>query len=355
MPRNRSARISALLISAVVLAAAVIHLTGDDPAPAPPGDQSPAIPEQVKVDGPDSDAKRDDTVPLSEQAENVGQDFVDDPKDLEPQLPGKAPLEGTAPQVAENVIPAPLAADQIVGCRTRFFGVNFSQRAFGPAGVLAVGLHYTAGPDLPGTRSEVDGLTAFGNRASSRVSWAFNLDKDGNCDYNVPLRLKAWTIGDLNSQTINFEVAGRGESPYLRDAGYDKLAVIWRQIKTAYPQIKLRLGAVSNCRVTRSGWITHWMGGPCSGGHTDIRPHDIAAVIRQVQLRLDTGRPNTRGERRACRQLARARSKVRAGGSWQDRVVNERGEPGPRHRFANRRKTFLKQRDVRQRRYCNGR
>jgi hypothetical protein len=149
--------------------------------------------------------------------------------------------------------------------------------------VILFELHYTAGPDIPNSRADVDGLTAFGNQASSRVSWHFNMDKDGNCDYNVPLRSKAWTIANLNSYTINIEVAGRGEAPYLRPAGYRKLAMIIHQVRQAYPGIKLQLGQTDgHCHPTRGGIDSHYRGGPCSGGHTDIKPHDLNAVIARI-------------------------------------------------------------------------
>jgi hypothetical protein len=48
--------------------------------------------------------------------------------------------------------------------------------------------------------------------------------------------------------------------------------------------IPLSLGATDgNCNVTRRGIITHWMGGPCSGGHVDIRPYSITGVIGQIR------------------------------------------------------------------------
>lgn len=239
--------------------------------------------ETTKVDGPDQDVKPDDVVKISETAEGVAEEFIENPEDLEADQPGAAPLEGTTPHTNVNVIPAPLGADEIDGCRTRFLDVNFSQRSLGQDAVIWFALHFTGGTDISNSRADVDGLTAYGNRASSRVSWHFNVDKDGNCDYNVPLRLKAWTFGNANSRSVNVEVHGRGEPPYLRPAGYKKLASIIKQVRASYPQIQLRLGAVSNCGPGRSGIVTHWMGGSCSGGHTDIRPHEVRAVIERIQ------------------------------------------------------------------------
>lgn len=235
--------------------------------------QAQAPPEVIAVDGPDKDAKPDDPVVLSDEAQDFATTVSEKPRDLEPE--GLRGPDNTA--VAE--LQPPFASDTLPGCETRTFTTNWSQRT---APIKAIALHYTAGADIPNSRAEVTGLTAFGNNPASAVSWAANLDKDGNCDYNVPLRYKAWTIGGLNSQTINFEVAGRGDAPYMRPEGYKEMARIYLEIKRRYG-IPLRLGAVDgNCNVTRTGFITHWMGGPCSGGHVDIKPLDLAAVLREI-------------------------------------------------------------------------
>lgn len=266
-------------------------------------DRSPSIGETTAVDTADPDNKPDTDLKLTESAENVAQSFVDNPKDL--SNAGPVPLSGTGVQKNVGEVPFPQAADELDPCRTRFLKTNFSTRSVPLSQVVIFELHYTAGPDIPNSRSDVDGLTAFGNRASSRVSWHINMDKDGNCDYNVPFRLKAWTIANLNSYTINIEVAGRGESPYLRPAGYRALARIMEQVRRAYPGIKLRMAATDgNCHPTRGGIGTHWQGGPCSGGHSDIKPQDIAAVIQQIKLASGPQYPPiTTKQRHKCQRL----------------------------------------------------
>lgn len=278
-----------LVAAAAALVALVLALTtlvdnGPDHPPAKPPAPAPKIGDTTKVDNADADAKPNDVVELTPKAQDVAEELVKHPGDLKPDKPNAAPLKGTGKQIAPNVIPAPLAADEIAGCRTRFLKVNFSSRGVTPDKVVLFELHYTAGPDIPNSRADVDGLTAFGNQASSRVSWHFNMDKDGNCDYNVPLRLKSWTIANLNPYTINIEVAGKGEAPYLRPAGYRKLASIIRQVRQAYPGIKLRLGASDgHCHPTLGGIDSHYRGGPCSGGHSDIKPLDLASVINTIR------------------------------------------------------------------------
>lgn len=308
----------AALISLVVGAGVAIDLVdnGPDHGPSKPRlSLGVHIGPTTKVDNADADAKPNDVVELSPKAQDVAQQLVQHPGDLVKDKPNAAPLEGTAPQIAEGLIPFPWASDEITGCRTRFLKVNFSARGVPPEKVVLFELHFTAGPDIPNSRADVDGLTAFGNRASSRVSWHINMDKDGECDYNVPLRSKAWTIANLNSYTINVEVAGRGEEPYLRPGGYHQLASIIAQVRQAYPGIKLRVGATDgHCHPTLGGIDSHYRGGPCSGGHTDILPHNLADVVAKIRAATPStskakrwadrhaalhhlGRPLTRDER----------------------------------------------------------
>jgi hypothetical protein len=304
---------------AIVAIAAVAAIAGVSVVIDPDGTTTitPDRPDVTKVDGADRDAKADDPVVLTPRAEDVrdaiAKDVREGDSDLDPDEPGAPPLAGSKPPVAEGVIPAPHAADSIDGCRTRFMldGGNFSSRGVAPARVVLFELHFTAGPDVPNSRADVDGLTAYGNRSSSRVSWHFNMDKDGNCDYNVPLRLKAWTIADLNPYTINVEVAGRGEAPYLRPAGFRKLALIIRQVRRAYPGIKLAVGEARNCRPVRGGLDTHWRNGACAGSHSDIKPHDLAAIVRRLRAILAPAPP--RAIRTDCRHVARHRARERAG------------------------------------------
>lgn len=276
------------LIAAISLTVIVIDDTDDNGKPR--RQVTVIVGATTKVDGPDQDGKPDDTLRLSETAQDVTEGFIRDPKDLDADQPDAAPLAGTAPQIKPNVIPAPLGADEIDGCRTRFLDVNFSQRSYGQDAVIWFGLHFTGGPDIPNSRADVDGLTGYGNRSTSRVSWHLNVDKDGNCDYNVPLRLKAWTFGNANSRSVNVEVHGRGEPPYLRPAGYRKLASIIRQVRRSYPRIRFALGSMNTCGPGQPGIVTHWMGGPCSGGHTDIKPHDVGTVISKLRSAVGTQR-----------------------------------------------------------------
>lgn len=273
-----------------------------------------APPAVIAVDGADKDAKPDDPVALTPKARDVATELAvgaeKGTNDLNP-VKHDIPLAGSSVHVGANgqilkVVPvarleAPFASDSVPGCRTRTLTTNWSARAPGVR-IEALELHYTAGSDIPNSRSDVDGLTAFGNQPSSAVSWHLNLDKDGNCDYNVPYREKAWTIADLNSATVNIETAGRGEGPYLRPAGYRELARIWVDFHRRYPYIPLRLGATDgHCNVTRPGVMTHVMGGTCSGGHVDINPLAIRGVIATLRVYVAKLRPRPCAKRTACR------------------------------------------------------
>ncbi len=280
-----------------------------------------AVPGAIVVDGPDKDAVKNDVVPIGPDAREVAAEIALEENDLAGDLVGDQP---TGP-IAK--LEPPFASEEVPGCRTRFLRTNFSSRSGVTPRWMAP--HYTAGRDIPNSRADVDGLTAYGNNPAARVSWHFNIDKDGNCDYNVPLRYKAWTISNANPPTINFETAGQGEPPYLRPGGYKQLARIWKYVHQAYPGIPLRVGSISNCSSGQPGWITHWMTGVCGGSHTDIKPHDLGAVVegarralssldcnqrcvaRQRQQKVIVGRKkahaalHARHHRRGCRPLHR--------------------------------------------------
>jgi hypothetical protein len=136
------------------------------------------------------------------------------------------------------------------------------------------------------------------------------IDAEGHCYFQVPLGKKAWTIGNLNSETVNIEVIGTGkERTYpAGTAGAEKLRSVVRELGRIY-SIPLRLGATDGrCNVTRTGIITHWMGGVCSGGHIDIKPFSITRVV------ADIARPHvSSSDRRDCRRVHAYRLRRKAG------------------------------------------
>jgi hypothetical protein len=301
--------------------------------PAPP-----AVPAVVGVDGADRDHAPDDPITLDREAREVVQLVQRTPDRFD--LAGDLRGEDRTPVARYD---GPLATPRFPGCETRFLPTNWSNRTVAMSRVDGIGLHYTAGGNRPG-KSDMDGLTAFASSPSAGVSWHFLIDAEGHCYYSVPLAKKAWTIGNLNSQTVNIEVIGRGnESSYpAAAAGASKLRQVVQRLGRVL-DIPIRVGAVSNCTVTRPGVITHWQGGPCSGGHHDIRPYDLVRVVRALGV---SSHPDTPAERKACASLRFHRRIVRNGGSWQDRIKNHRGEMVLRHRHAQVRKQFLRRRKV---------
>lgn len=260
-----------------------------------------AVSDTTVVDGADADAKRDDVIPVGPEAQEVVAELAVEEQDLAGDLVGDEPVG----PVAE--LKAPFAAEEIPGCRTAFLNTNWSYRTVPQSMVIWYVPHYTAGRDIPNSRADVTGLTAYGNNPAARVSWNINMDKDGNCDYNVPLRYKSWAFGNANSRAINMEVHGSGEAPYLRAGGYKQLARIWKYVHSAYPQIKLKIGSVNNCGPGTAGWVTHWMGGSCSGGHTDIRPLSLPEVVDKVRAALASLNCDAK-----CKQIKRVRKRHKA-------------------------------------------
>lgn len=239
------------------------------PIPAPP------VPAAVGVDGPDKDAIPDTSIALDKEAREVVQDAATAPDkfDMAGDLRGS---DATPVAVHEG----PLATPNFQGCDTRILPTNWSNRV---STVKGIAVHYTAGPNLAG-RSDMNGLTGFASSPTARVSWHFLIDAEGHCYYSVPLDKKAWTIGNLNSETVNIEVIGTGkEKTYpASSAGARKLRAVVRRLGRIY-KIPMRLGATDGrCHVTRRGILTHWMGGPCSGGHVDIKPFDIKKVVAAI-------------------------------------------------------------------------
>jgi hypothetical protein len=280
------------------------------------------VPAAVPLDGADADADPDDKViELGPGARDVYQDVADTPErfDLGGGLRGRDETP-----VAEHE--GPLATPNWPGCQTRILPTNWSNRV---TSVRGIGLHYTAGGNRPGL-SDMIGLTGFASSAAAGVSWHFLIDADGHCFYSVPVSKKAWTIGNLNSQTVNIEVVGTGsERTYpATTAGAAKLRRVVRRIAAVYG-LPIQVGATNGaCSITRPGIITHWMGGPCSGGHHDIRPYDIARVVRFIA----TAPCNAR-----CKRIRRQRRVVEGRRRKHARLHERYGELGCRRRMHERR------------------
>lgn len=277
---------------------------------------TPTVPAVIAVDGADRDTKPDDPVRIGPNAAQVAQKVASNPAeyDMKPNVRGK----DSGPIAHYD---GPLATPHWPGCETHFLTTNWSNRT---APVRALAEHYTAGLNLPG-KADMNGLLAYASSPAAGVSWHFLIDAEGHCYYMVPVSKKAWTIGNLNSQTVNIETIGTGREAAFpaSPAGQFKLYMVSRRILKVYG-LPARLGAVSNCVVTVTGIITHWQGGPCSGGHDDIHPYSIEALAANIAA-FSQSKPISKTARAKCTALNTLRRKARRPGVTLSATQRKRG------------------------------
>lgn len=284
---------------------------------------------QVKVNTARGDAQPTRTIEAP--AEGVRKAAGGLEQDLESsQLPFKpatdSQLERTA-KVQANVKPLPEAGavQGFDGCVTRILPVNYSSRNGARASEFV--LHYTVSFNVFGW-GDVNSIVALFSNAARQASSNFVIDSEGHCAYIVPIEAKAWTQAGGNPWSISVEVIAFGNEPaYLGDAGWAKLRSVARQVhnRTGIP---LRRGAVSSsCTPIRSGIVQHKDFGLCGGGHVDITPFSVDAVIRQVtgpattltasELKVVKGARHPKGtghtHRYWCRRVGTALARIRAG------------------------------------------
>jgi hypothetical protein len=357
--RDQLSRVLGVLFAALVLlvgGAGIGAAIDDDGDGRPDRYLGPVIKKQdvpapaaVAVDGPDRDAEPDTALELDREAREVVQNATQTPERFD--VSGGLRGDDERGPVAKHE--GPLATPTFPGCATRILPTNWSSRTVPMSRVDGIGLHYTAGGNRPGL-SDMNGLTAFASSPVAGVSWHFLIDAEGNCYYQTPLGKKAWTIGNLNSQTVNIEVIGRGNEPNYpaESAGARKLAQVVQRLGRIL-NIPMKVGAVSNCTVTRPGIITHWQGGTCAGAHHDIRPYNIVAVTASIRA-TGSGIPDTPAEVAACKSVRYHRGVARRGGHdrWQDVITNRQGQRVARHKHVAAKKAFLRKRKVDERRVC---
>lgn len=222
-------------------------------------------------------------------------DAVGTPKDVAHELAAptpaiKAKVPGqikaaakAAAKIKRKLAPLPTAGAAIAvpGCRTMFIHSFSTRHGVRPTQFW---LHYTVSPNVKGWGDVLSIVHFF---TTVEASSHFVIDREGNCAYIVPIEQKAWTQMAANAFGINFEIIDTGhEKTYLDPAGYAKLSSVLHYL-SRLTGIPLRRGAVSGCVPTRSGIVTHWMGGLCSGGHVDLKPFDIDDEIRKLAVAPD--------------------------------------------------------------------
>lgn len=332
-PRPSAARIVAAALAAVLASIAVVVTITDDDQDGRPDriDVTINIPTVATVDGPDRGLAPDTVVTAdrdqvkaiadSDSELRAGADLRSTPSDV-PHADARAGQK-QADQVADaDPLPPQAglgAAESAPGCRTANVSNQSSREGTRPIGI---GVHYPVARNIPGL-ADMNSLISWLDNPAAKVSYHRIYDWDANCALTVPETRKAWAIAGFNRLTVNYSMMGRGaaDGKFATVAGLRKMATDMARTAERW-DIPIRHGRVSGCTIVVTGIIEHGDAGACGGGHVDITPWSIDAVIAQVKLehaRLYGGgrTPSTATERRRCGALAYHRRKVRTGqGYW---------------------------------------
>lgn len=267
----------AILISAISVVVAVDN----------GGDGGGGKPDKINVtvNAAPGDGQPTKTIEVPISAVEQARDDLDH-KDLEAAPPNaQAPTDAQIEQAADvqqkvKALPEAGAVIGFKGCATRIIPVNFSSR--NGARATEQVMHYTVSANRPGW-SDVNAIVALFSVSARQASSNFVIDTEGNCAYIVPIESKAWTQAGGNPWSVSYEVIDTGsESNYLESAGFAKLRSVVQQVaqRTGIP---LRRGAVSSsCTPISAGIVQHKDFGLCGGGHVDITPFSIDAVVNFV-------------------------------------------------------------------------
>jgi hypothetical protein len=317
MPRPTWRLIALALVLLSIPAAGLFTYPSDDHP-----DKPTAVTVTVTVDGLDAGKAPDRTVEVPAAVIKQAAPKVHD--QLADETPAGVPArELDAAAIAEQKIadtqdPLPTggATQGFAGCRTSFVANQSSRRGVRPQVQV---LHYTVSPNRPGW-SDVDAIVALFDRPSFQASSNFVIDSEGHCAYIVPIEAKAWTQAAGNPFSVSYEIVATGrEARYLEPAGMAKLKSVVAEVhrRTGIP---LRRGSVSGCVPTRTGIIDHTSWGTCGGGHSDIGPFDVGAVVKQIVA----GTGVTAVDRVTCRKLNWWRANGRPGGQASRNAVRRR-------------------------------
>lgn len=268
----------------------------------------------------------------SEAPDDVSRSAIDAARDQDERL------------AANDQLPlvAPLASPQQRGCVTRQVR-NFSTRGGVRPRLFVV--HYTVSRNAPGW-SDVNAITAFFDSAASQASSNYVVDNEGHCALIVQEASKAWTQATFNPVSISVEIINTGSEPTLAGtAGLQRLGQLISD-STKRWEIPLQRGAVSGCVVTRPGIVDHNQLGDCGGGHHDIQPYSVEAVIAAARAsRAAATSPLSTLERRLVATVcasAQALKRARSQGS----TVSFAAQQKLREAKARVRKHMLRVRDV---------
>jgi len=275
----------------------------------------------IKVDGADPDRNADEPMRVPASAvQAAAATEAGDHDGARDETPAGAPSsELDAAQRQQDDLAttdqfpnlAPSAAATFPGCRTRIVSNRSSRRGVAPRLMVA---HITVSPNRPGW-TDVDGITAYFDRASSQASSHFVVDAEAHCNYIVPINEKSWTQAAANPVAVSWEIINTGrEGRLMEPRGYQAVGRQMARVGKLLG-IPLRRGKVNGCTVVRSGIVMHRDFGACGGGHVDIAPYQLEPII-QAAVRAGRAGQITTTDRTTCRKL-----------NWWRRAGRPHGEP----------------------------
>lgn len=287
---SRSGLLALLVAAAVTLLVAIglIRLvTPEEPLPPPApttvveAELGTGAGETVTVEAPASAVEA-----LEEGAGELGADEGGLRDDADAPAKAKAQAKAQADRIAAGPDALPEGAGEgatenlPAGCRARYVQ-NQSDRGGTKPRVITV--HYPVAANRPG-RSDMDALAVWLNNPAAMVSYHRTYDWEGHCMANVPLARKAWAAVAFNRIGIHYSMMGRGrvDGKFAPPAALRKFAADIARTAKAYG-IPIQRAKVSGGTVTRPGILAHGDLGAAGGGHVDITPWSIDAVIAEVK------------------------------------------------------------------------
>ncbi len=244
--------------------------------------------------------------PLVEKAADVTEsDLRTTPAETPPAQVDAAEAQRDRIRETQDPLPTAGASAGFDGCVTRFVRNQSSRNGVRPQVQV---LHYTVSPNRPGW-DDVNAIVAYFNNPSSQASSHFIIDREGNCAYIVPIEAKSWTQATGNPIAVSYEIINSGsEGSYMDTAGYVKLRHVAGQV-AARTGIPMRRGSINGCSSSRTGIVQHADGGICWGGHHDIGPYSVDAVVKTITATVSTSHLTKRERVVAARRCA-ARKRV---------------------------------------------
>lgn len=221
-------------------------------------------------------------------------------------------------QTDQLPIVSPDAAPSQRGCTSRFVRNYSSRRGVRPRLLVT---HYTVSPNRPGW-DDVWAIVNLFNTPSFAASSNYVIDSEGHCAYIVRESDKAWTQATANPVSISIEVVNTGREKTLAGpAGLRKIGLVWADAARRW-KIPLQQGKVAGCMVVRPGIVDHHALGACGGGHFDVTPYSVPAVIAAAKAVRDGGISSA--DRATCRKLNWWRTHGRPKGKAEQNAVARR-------------------------------